>query len=118
MNLERALSLLGIAQRSGNVISGSDTLIKTLRNGDGELLIIAADCARNNREKLVHLAEREQIDYCFTATATELGDAIGKNRRVAVLIMDRGWQGPFVNDWTSKEELYAEISSLGISKTI
>lgn len=92
MNLERALSLLGIAQRSGNVISGSDTLIKTLRNGDGELLIIAADCARNNREKLVHLAEREQIDYCFaaTATATELGDAIGKARRVAVLIMDRG----------------------------
>lgn len=90
MNLERALSLVGIAQRSGNVISGSDTLIKMLRNGDGELLIIAADCARNNREKLVHLAEREQIDYCFAATATELGDAIGKARRVAVLIMDRG----------------------------
>ena len=35
MKSERALSLLGIAQRSGNVISGSDTLIKTLRNGDG-----------------------------------------------------------------------------------
>ena len=54
MNLGRALSLLGIAQRSGNVISGSDTLIKTLRKGDGELLIIATDCARNNSEKLVH----------------------------------------------------------------
>lgn len=84
------LSLVGLAQRAGKIVSGDATLETYLRRGDGALLIIAADCGRNNREKYEHLAKREHIPYLVHGTAEELGQAVGKARRVALLVTDAG----------------------------
>ena len=87
---QEAQSLLGIAQRAGKVVSGDAALVVSLRRGEGELLILATDCAKNNRERYTHLAQREGIRLCSFSTKTGLGAAIGKAQRAAVLVTDRG----------------------------
>ncbi len=87
---QAAQSLLGIAQRAGKAISGDAALVVSLRRGEGELLILATDCAKNNRERYTHLADREGIRLCSFGTKTSLGAAIGKAQRAAVLVTDKG----------------------------
>lgn len=83
-------SWLGLAQRAGKLISGDGTLEASLRKGEGYLLVIAQDCGKNNFEKYIYLAGREHIPYFFFGTKEELGLALGKSQRVAVLVMDEG----------------------------
>lgn len=84
-------SLLGLAQRAGQLISGDMSLENALRKGQGELLLIAADCGANNRKKYEHLATREKIEYILLGNRDELGEAIGKGHRAAVLVMNTGF---------------------------
>ncbi len=87
---QEAESLLGIAQRAGKVVSGDASLLQSLRRGEGVLLIVATDCGKNNRERYIHLAEREGMRKCSFSTKTRLGAALGKAQRAAVLVTDRG----------------------------
>lgn len=82
---------LGLAQRAGKVVSGDFALVGKLRKGEGKLLIVAEDCGRNNREKYIHLAEREGLKWIEFGTRDGLGQAIGKEHRAALLLMDAGF---------------------------
>ncbi len=84
-------SYLGLAQRARKLVSGDASLVASLRKGEGKLLLIANDCGNNNRKKYVHLANREGIEYTSFGTGNELGRAIGKGRRMAILVTDSGF---------------------------
>ena len=79
---------LGLAQKAGKVASGDFAVRSALKSGKAKLLIVAADAARNSKKDMYYLAEVAGVEVVELLTRDELGYAIGKAKRTAVVITD------------------------------
>lgn len=88
----RALSLLGLARRSGAVMAGETKAREALKARRPAWLIEASDGAADGRDKIVALARAAWGDVplagCFTAQ--ELGAALGREGAVHVVLAPGG----------------------------
>jgi ribosomal protein L7Ae-like RNA K-turn-binding protein len=87
---ERLLSRISLANRAGEVISGSDAVTETLRKGMPALLVLARDISPDSAARFTALAERAGIAVVPFATKEQLGMALGKELRSAVALMRGG----------------------------
>jgi ribosomal protein L7Ae-like RNA K-turn-binding protein len=86
-----ALALLGIAQRAGAVVKGTDATRRALRNGGARLVVLAVDGSETQKKKVVPLAKGLGVP-CLTAGArTELGAAVGAGPLTMVGVMGAGF---------------------------
>lgn len=93
--MNKALNLLGLMMRSGNIVTGEDIIIKNIKNKSIKLLVIATDCGKNTKKNLVDKSEYYHIDKIEIFTTDELSKAIGKDNRVALGITDLGFSKKF-----------------------
>ncbi|MDY3983299.1 MAG: ribosomal L7Ae/L30e/S12e/Gadd45 family protein [Veillonellaceae bacterium] len=91
MNQAKILNLLGLAQRARQLVSGDFIVEATLKKHKGYLLLLASDCAANNRDKYKQLTNIYKIPLIEVATKAQLGQALGKEQRVVVLLLDKGF---------------------------
>ena len=91
MNETKFKNLLGMAQRAGKVLSGDFVAEKAIKRGNGPLALLATDCAKNNAEKYIWLAQQYDVPLRNVLTKAELGHAIGKEQRAIVLVNDVGF---------------------------
>ncbi|MBR6254433.1 MAG: ribosomal L7Ae/L30e/S12e/Gadd45 family protein [Clostridiales bacterium] len=87
---ERILSSVGLSFRAGILTSGFDACELAMRSGAAELLILSEDGSGKQKEKLARVAKDEDVECRTFATAEELGRAIGKDQRIAIVILDQG----------------------------
>ena len=87
---ERILSSIGLSFRAGILTSGFDAGELAMRSGAAELLILSEDGSEKQKEKLERVARDEDVECRKIATAEELGRAIGKDHRIAIVILDQG----------------------------
>ena len=87
---ERILSSIGLSFRAGILTSGFDACELAMRSGAAELLILSEDGSEKQKEKLERVARDEDVECRKIATAEELGRAIGKDHRIAIVILDQG----------------------------
>ncbi len=85
MNEAKALSLLGIAMRAGQVVSGDDTVERTLRSGKAAMVLLDADTSGNTRDKYQSACQARSVPL-WMITADQLGKAIGKPDRLIVAV--------------------------------
>ena len=85
------LSILGLAQRAGKLVSGEDAVEAAIRRGKVHLLIIADDASKNTQKKFQNMAEYRQMDVAVWGEKEQLGMAIGKARRAIIGVTDRGF---------------------------
>ncbi|NLM39002.1 MAG: 50S ribosomal protein L7ae [Firmicutes bacterium] len=85
------LSLLGLAQRAGKLVSGEDAVEAAIRRDKVHLLIIAADASGNTQTKFENMAKYRDIDFAVWGEKEQLGMAIGKARRAIIGVTDRGF---------------------------
>lgn len=86
----KIISLLGLAQRAGKLLSGEAAILSRIASGQIQCIIIAADAADNTREHYQESALNHGIP-CFKALSKlELSQGIGKPERAAVAITDSG----------------------------
>ncbi|MDF2955900.1 50S ribosomal protein L30e [Candidatus Alkanophaga liquidiphilum] len=79
---------LQIAIRTGTVLMGTKQTLKALESGKGKLVIYAANCPVEVKEKMKAFQE---IAYEYPGTNMELGRACGKPFSVAALcVIDSG----------------------------
>jgi len=88
---ERILSSIGLAYRAGLLTSGSDAVEMAIRSGAVELLILAEDGSARQKEKLARIASSEEVRVRTVGTNQELGNAIGRDSRIAIAILDAGF---------------------------
>ncbi|MBR3057342.1 MAG: ribosomal L7Ae/L30e/S12e/Gadd45 family protein [Clostridiales bacterium] len=88
---ERILSTIGLAYRASLLTSGYDSIELALHQGAVELLIVAEDGSLKQREKLMRIAKEEDAKTRTFGTSEELGNAIGKDVRIAIAILDPGF---------------------------
>lgn len=85
----RALSFLGLAARSGAVVTGTAAVREAVRQGSVELVLLAADASGNARSKLEPLLARRGIRWLEVPDRASLGAAVGKAPLSAVGVVGR-----------------------------
>ncbi|MCA1062412.1 YlxQ family RNA-binding protein [Rossellomorea sp. AcN35-11] len=91
MNQNRWMSLLGLANRARKIISGEELVVKEVRGGRGKLVILSKDASANTFKKITDKCKSYNVPVSLVESRYELGQAIGKEARVVVAVMDAGF---------------------------
>ena len=88
----RVKSLLGMAQRSGNLTSGTSAAMAALKRAppSGWIAVVARDASPDVARRLCRAAQARGVTLVRYLTTIELGDSIGKSPRCIVVIEDAG----------------------------
>lgn len=96
MNEQRLMSVLGLAQKAGKIVSGDFAVQGAVKSGKAKLLIIANDASAATKKEYQYQAEVRNITIYYALSKEQLGGAIGKALRAAVAITDNGFIKPLV----------------------
>ena len=91
MRPNKILSLIGLAMKSGNVVSGEFMTEKAVKSGQAFLVIISSEASDNTRKKFSNMCEFYQVPYYVFGTKEELGHYMGKEMRASLAITDAGF---------------------------
>lgn len=90
-NKDRVLSMLGLAARSRNVVSGGFATEEAVKSGKAYLVIIAEDASDNTRKKYSNMCGFYEMPYEYYSMKEILGHAIGKEERSCLAVTDKGF---------------------------
>lgn len=89
-NKQKSLNLLGLAQRSGNLISGEALVLNAIRSQEAKVIVLASDASGNTVKQFLNKCEHYRIPVLTDFSREDLSKAIGKIRTV-VAITDGGF---------------------------
>ena len=96
MNESKLISVLGLAQKAGKIVSGDFAVQGAIKSGKAKLLIVANDSSPATKKEYQYQAENRDIPIYYVLTKEQLGGAIGKVLRAAVAVNDNGFVKPIV----------------------
>jgi ribosomal protein L7Ae-like RNA K-turn-binding protein len=91
MNSNQWMSLLGLANRARKIISGEELAVKEIRSGRAKLILLAADASGNTTKKITDKCNFYHVPLKKVENRELLGQAIGKEARVVVAVLDNGF---------------------------
>ena len=86
----KVLSLLGIAQRGRNLVSGEFATEKAIKEGKARLVIVAMDASDNTKKHFRDMCSYRGIPMVELRTKEDVGHAIGKQMRASAAVTDAG----------------------------
>ena len=86
----KILSLLGIAMKGRNLVSGEYQTLEAIRKGSAMLIIIAEDASDNTRKLFTDKCSYYEVSVVCYGTKEALGRAIGKDFRSSIGVCDAG----------------------------
>ena len=87
---DKVLSLLSIAAKGRNVVSGGFTVEKTVKSGKAFLVIVALDASDNTKKMFQNMCEFYEVPIAEYGTKDTLGHAIGRQMRANIAVTDPG----------------------------
>ncbi|MEH7108040.1 MULTISPECIES: YlxQ family RNA-binding protein [Bacillaceae] len=91
MKLNQWMSLLGLANRARQIISGEELTVKQIRSGNAKLVLLSADASQNTMKKITDKCKTYEVPIKMVENRFLLGQAIGKEARVVVAVLDDGF---------------------------
>ena len=97
------LGLLGIAQKAGKVVAGTNLVTEAIRSASPSkypyAVFLASDVSENTRKRVVNCCNYYEVQlHAVSVTAEMLGKAIGKEGTIsAVGITDKGLSEALAN---------------------
>ncbi len=85
------LTLLGLAQKSNNLVSGENTCEIYIKKNVLTLIILATDVSENTLKKFTQLCTINNTPYIIYGERNDLSAAIGKNNRAIYGIKDNNF---------------------------
>jgi ribosomal protein L7Ae-like RNA K-turn-binding protein len=85
----RVLRLVGLGVRSRGAVVGVERVRDAAKKGKLALALVASDASQHSLSKVVPLLEARHVRVVHTASASELGEAVGRDQTAAVGIVDR-----------------------------
>ncbi|PLR69787.1 MULTISPECIES: YlxQ family RNA-binding protein [Bacillaceae] len=85
------MSLLGLANRARKIVSGEELVIKEVRQSRAKLVLLSSDASDNTAKKVTDKCSYYRIPLVSVPDRYMLGQAIGKDARVVVAIVDAGF---------------------------
>lgn len=91
MNNDRLLSFLGICKRAGRLVSGADTVTKTVNERKALLILYASDVSENSLKQVLRAAKEQGIPVKqLPYPKGELSLALGKHCGI-ICTTDKGF---------------------------
>ncbi len=90
MRQSRVLSMLGLAARGRNVVSGELQTLNAVKDGSAMLVIVAEDASENTRKLFSDKCSFYEVPLRMYGSREALGRAIGKEMRSSLAIIDIG----------------------------
>lgn len=87
---DRVMSLLGIAAKGRNVVSGSFAVEKAVKTGKAFLVIVSTEASDNTKKMFTNMCGFYGVPIRFYGTKEALGHTIGKQMRADVAVTDGG----------------------------
>lgn len=91
MNKDNILQMLGLATRAGKIGCGEFMTEKSIKEGKACLVIVAEDASANTKKMFRNKCEFYEIPFAEYATKIEIGNAIGKEVRASLAVLDEGF---------------------------
>lgn len=80
--------MLGIAAKSGNVVSGEFSTEKAVKTGHAYLVIVSEEASANTNKMFTNMSDFYEVPMYVFGTKDELGRCIGKEFRASLAITD------------------------------
>ena len=80
--------MLGIAAKSGSVVSGEFSTEKAVKTGNAFLVIVSEEASANTNKMFTNMTEFYEVPMYVFGTKEELGRCIGKEFRASLAITD------------------------------
>lgn len=106
MKQDKICSLLGIAMKSGNLVSGELPTLTAIRSGEAGLVVVAGDASDNTKKTFIDKCEYYDIPVIICLTKEQLGHAIGKEYRSSAAVLDPGLAGSVKKIYNERMEIY------------
>lgn len=90
MKQSKVLSLIGIAARGRNVVSGEYSTENAIRDGSAYLVIVAEDASANTKKKFNDKCQFYEVPCYEYENKETLGHAMGKQMRSSLAIVESG----------------------------
>ena len=91
MNEQKVMSILGLAQKAGKLVSGDFAVQGAIKSGKAKLLIIASNTSESTKKEYKFQADSRNVTTYYALSKEQLGGAIGKAMRAAVVVTDDGF---------------------------
>ncbi len=91
MRQNKVLSLIGLATKAGRTASGEFSTEKAVKSGQASLVIVSEEASGNTKKKFQNMCTYYEVPICFFGTKNELGNAMGKEFRASLAILDEGF---------------------------
>lgn len=90
MKQNKVLSMLGLAARGRNLVSGELQTVNAVRDGTANLVIVAEDASANTRKLFTDKCKFYRVPFYLYGNKEGLGRAIGKEMRSSIAILNVG----------------------------
>ena len=80
--------MLGIAAKSGRVVSGEFSTEKAVKTGKAYLVIVSEEASANTNKMFTNMTDFYEVPMYVFGTKEELGRCIGKEFRASLAIID------------------------------
>lgn len=87
----KVFGTLGLAMKSGNIASGEFLTEQAIRSGNAKLVIVAEDASANTKKKFINSCKYYHIPIAIFGDKDSLGNAIGKEFRASLAVLDQGF---------------------------
>lgn len=91
VNQPKWSNLLGLAYRARKVIAGEELVVKEVRSGNAKLVLLSGDASSNTEKKITDKCTYYNVPLQKVESREQLGNAIGKDARVVVAVLDDGF---------------------------
>lgn len=88
---DKVLSMLGLAARSRNVVSGGFATEAAVKSGKARLVIIAEDASGNTRKKYDNMCNYYKVPCAVYGTKDVVGHSMGREERSVLAVTDEGF---------------------------
>jgi len=85
---DRILSMLGLAAKGGNLVSGEFQTDKAIKEGKAYLVITALDASDNTKKDFSDACNYYKVPFKQYGTKEGLGHAIGRDYRAVIAVTD------------------------------
>ncbi len=105
MRPDKALQMIGMAQRAGKVKSGGFMTENCVKDGSAALVIVAADASDNTRKQFLNMCGYYKVPVRSYSDMETLGHSIGKEFRASLAVTDEGLAAKILGIIDEKDEV-------------
>lgn len=113
LNQNKILSLLGLAARGRNVVSGEYQSESAVKDGSAMLVIVAEDASENTKKLFTDKCSFYEVPVYRYGTKESLGRAIGKDLRSSLAVTNAGLAASIIRHLESAAHAEEEAVAVG-----